>query len=128
MTRTVSMLVALGVIAATPAAAQNMPLSTFVKRGTALEKKGPLALLQQAEIKALQTEMQGASVKVLAEYEANKKAGKKTAFCPVKGEKYQLGAQQMLAELRAIPAGRASTMTTTDGMRYLLVKRYPCSR
>lgn len=112
--------------AATSANAQTMPLTSFVERGTALEKKGPLALFSRGEISALQTEMQGANKAVVAEYQLAKKAGRKTAFCPVKGEKYQLGAQQLLAELRAIPAAQARGMTTTDGMRHLLARRYPC--
>ena len=125
MTR-IFLIAALALGAAGSAAAQTMPLTKFVERGTALEKKGPLALFSRGEISALQTEMQGANKAVVAEYQVAKKAGRKTAFCPVKGEKYQLGAQQLLAELRAIPAAQARSMTTTDGMRHLLAKRYPC--
>ena len=115
-----------GLLSASAAGAQNMPLTTFVQKGTALEKKGPLALFSRGEIKLLQTEMQAANKIVVAEYEANKKSGAKQAFCPVKGQKYQLGAKQLLAELRAIPQARARTMTTTDGMRQLLANRFPC--
>jgi hypothetical protein len=108
------------------ASAQNMPLTSFVERGTKLEKKGPMALFHRGEITALQTEMQAANKVVVAEYKAKKKSGAKQAFCPVKGEKFQLGAQQLLAQLRAIPAAQARTMTTADGMRHLLAKRFPC--
>jgi hypothetical protein len=118
--------VLLGVASEAPAAAQNMPLTSFVERGTKLEKKGPLALFQRGEIRALQTEMQAANKAVLAETQANKKSGAKQSFCPVKGQKYQLGAKQLLSELRAIPAAQARTMTTTDGLRHLLKKRFPC--
>jgi hypothetical protein len=117
---------ALGSLVAVPAAAQNMPLPNFVERGTKLETKGPLALFSRGEIKLLQTELQAANKAVIAEYEANKKSGGRQAFCPVKGQKYQLGAQQLLAQLRAIPAAQARTMTTTDGMRHLIAKRFPC--
>jgi hypothetical protein len=103
-----------------------MPLTSFVERGTKLEKKGPMALFHRGEISALQAEMQAANKVVVAEYEAKKKSGAKQAFCPVKGEKFQLGAQQLLAQLRAIPAAQARTMTTADGMRHLLAKRFPC--
>jgi hypothetical protein len=109
-----------------PAAAQNMPLPQFLDRATKLEKKGPLALLSRGEIKALQTEMQGANKAVVAEHAAKKKSGAKQAFCPVKGDKYQLGAKELLTQFRAIPAAQARSMTTTDGMRHLLAKRYPC--
>jgi hypothetical protein len=119
-----TIVLALGV--ATPAAAQKMPLPQFIERATKLEKKGPLALFSRGEIKALQTEMQGANKVVMAEYQSNKKTGAKQAFCPVQGEKYEIGAQQLIAQLRAIPAGQARTMTTTDGMRHLIAKRFPC--
>jgi hypothetical protein len=108
------------------ASAQNMSLTAFVERGTKLEKKGPMALFHRGEIRVLQTEIQAANKAVIAEYEANKKSGAKQAFCPVKGQKYQLGAPELLAQLRAIPAAQARTMTTTDGMRYVLRKRFPC--
>jgi hypothetical protein len=108
------------------AGAQNMPLPTFVQKGTSLEKKGPLALLSRGEIRLLQTEMGAANKALVAEYEANKKAGRKQAYCPVKGQKVQIGARQLLAELRAIPAAQARTMTTTDGLRLILARRMPC--
>jgi hypothetical protein len=111
---------------ASAASAQNMPLTTFVERGTKLEKKGPMALFSRGEITALQTEMQAANKAVTAEYQANKKSGAKQAFCPVKGQAFQLGAKELLAQLRAVPAAQARTMTTTDGMRHLLAKRFPC--
>ena len=122
--RSVVFLVALSLAGA--AQAQNMPLTTFVERGTKLEKKGPMALFHRGEIRALQTEMQAANKAVIAEYEANKKSGAKQTFCPVKGQGYRLKPQQLLAQLRAIPAGQARTMTTTDGMRHILKKRFPC--
>ncbi len=126
MVRLLTLGLALGVLLAVPAAAQKMPLQSFVERGTKLEKKGPLALFSRGEIKLLQTEMQAANKAVIAEYEANKKSGARQAFCPVKGQKYELGAQQLLAQLRAIPPAQARTMTTTDGMRHLIAKRFPC--
>jgi hypothetical protein len=111
---------------ATPAAAQNMPLPQFLTRATRLESKGPLAVFSRGEIKALQTEMQGANKAVVAEYQTRKASGARQAFCPVKGEKYQLGVKELLAQLRGIPAAQARSMTTTDAMRHILAKRYPC--
>jgi hypothetical protein len=126
MVRLLTLGLALGVLVTVPAAAQKMPLQSFVERGTKLEKKGPLALFSRGEIKLLQNEMQAANKAVIAEYEANKKSGARQAFCPVKGQKYQLSAQQLLAQLRAIPPAQARTMNTTDGMRHLIAKRFPC--
>ena len=114
---------------AAPAAAQNMPLNSFVQRGTALEKKGPMALFHKGEISALMTEMKGASEAVRAERLAAEKAGRKGVYCPpAKGKGQAMGAQKLLAELRAIPAAQARTMTTTDGMRYVVARHYPCPK
>lgn len=109
-----------------PAAAQNMPLPQFLTRATKLENKGAMAIFSPGELKALQTEMQGANKAVVADYQARKASGGRQAFCPVKGEKYQLGAKELLTQLRAIPAAQARSMTTTDAMRHMLAKRYPC--
>lgn len=109
------------------ASAQKMPLPQFVAKGTALEKKGPLALFNRGEIKALQTELQGANAALKAEYQANEKAGRKQAFCPVKGQAFKMDARELLAAFRAIPPAQARTMTTTDGMRVLLARRFPCA-
>ena len=112
---------------AAPAAAQNMPLPQFIERGTKLEKKGMLALLEKGEINALMTEMKAASEAVRAERLANEKAGRRGPYCPpADGKGARMSSQQLLAELRAIPAAKARTMSTRDGMRHLTIKRYPC--
>lgn len=116
----------LATVCAAPATAQTMPLPVFLERANKLQGKGPLAVFSRGEIKVLQTEMQGANKAVIADYQANKKTGAKQAFCPVKGEKYQLGPMELLNQLRAIPAVQARTMTTKDAMRHLIAKRYPC--
>lgn len=121
------LLAGLGLIAASTASAQSMPLTTFVERGTALEKKGALAILEMGEIKALQAEMQGAGAALRAERLAATKAKRRLAYCPPKQDgAVKMEGQQLLAELRAIPAAQARKMTTTDGLRAILVKRYPC--
>jgi hypothetical protein len=108
-----------------PAAAQNMPLHQFVERGTKLEKKGPMALFHKGEINALMTEMKAAGAAVRGERLAAEKAGGKRLFCPPeKGE--PMGTQKLLAELRLASAKLGPKATTTDGMRAMLVKRYPC--
>lgn len=109
------------------AAAQSMPLPTFVARATALEKKGAMALFHRGEIRALQTEMKGATEALKAERQAAEKAGRPPAYCPPRGQaSVRMDARQMIAELRAIPAAEARTMTTTDGVRAMLRRRFPC--
>ena len=107
------------------ASAQTMPLHSFVERGTKLEKKGAMALFSRGEIRALQTEMKGAAAAVRAERLAAEKAGRKPAYCPPK-EAQPMGARTFLAELRKVSATQARSATVTDGLRAMLVKRYPC--
>lgn len=112
---------------ATPAAAQKMPLPAFLDKATSLEKLGPLALLKTNEINALQTEMKGAGAALKAEREAAVKKKQKPAFCPPAGQNsVAMKSTELLGELGAIPAAQARRMTTTDGLRTILVKRYPC--
>lgn len=119
--------VALGLLLAGTASAQSMPLTTFVERGTALEKKGALAILSMGEINALQAEMQGAGQALKAEREEAEKGKRRLPYCPPKGQAaVKMEGQQLLAELRAIPVIQARRMTTTDGLRHMLIKRYPC--
>lgn len=120
-------LVALVLLSVAPAsaAAQTMPLSQFVQRGTKLEKKGPLALFNRGEINLLMGEMEKAGLAVRAERLAAEKAGRAPLYCPpAKGQ--AMGAQKTLAELRLISRQLGPTATTTDGMRALVIKRYPC--
>ena len=123
------MVLALGALflVAAPAAAQKMPLPAFLDKATSLEKQGPLALLKMNEINALQTEMKGAGAALKAERDTAAKKKQKTAFCPPAGQNsLSMKSTELLAELRAIPATKARRMTTTDGLRAVLVKRYPC--
>ncbi len=114
-----------GLLVASSAGAQSMPLSTFVQKGTSLEKKGPLALFSRGEIKTLQSEVMAASKILRTERLAAKAAGRKPAYCPPeKGE--PMGAQKLLAELRSISASQPRTATVTDGMRVMLARKYPC--
>jgi hypothetical protein len=123
--KTMTALLALGL--ATPAAAQKMPLTSFLARSTALQNKGPLALLQQGEISALQNEIKGAGMALKAERDAAAKTGGKGPFCPPAGQSsVAMKSQDLMNELKAIPAAQAKAMTVTDGLRVVLGKRYPC--
>lgn len=120
---------ALAATMAVPAsAASTMPLHQFVARGSALEKKGPLALFSKGEIRALQTEMAAAGKQVREERLAAEKAGRKGAFCPPPGGGgLRMSPQQVLRELRPIAASLPKTATVADGMRVMLANHYPCS-
>ncbi|GAA4023493.1 hypothetical protein GCM10022280_25300 [Sphingomonas swuensis] len=112
---------------ASAASAQSMPLAEFVKRGTALEKKGMLALLHKGEINVLMAQMKGSGEALKAEQLAAEKSGKPGVYCRPAGQKrVGFSAQQLLAELRAIPPAQSRSMTISDGFRHIMVKRYPC--
>lgn len=109
------------------ASAQTMPLHQFVERGTKLEKKGLRALFSRGEIGALRDEMMAAGRNVREERLAAEQQGRRGAYCPpAQAQAQPLDARRFLADIRAISATLPRSSTTTDGMRALLAKRYPC--
>jgi hypothetical protein len=116
------LLIALAPVSA--ANAQNMPLNQFLDRATALEKKGPLALMS-SDLGRLKKEMQASGKALGAERRAAMKAGKPPAFCPPQ-KQAGFSPSEILGHFRAIPAAQRAQMTTRDGFRSLLAKRYPC--
>ena len=113
-------------LAAAPAAAsaQAMPLSQCLDKANALEKKGPLALLS-SDLKLLKKEMAGASAALRAERLAAQKSGRKPAYCPP-AKQAGMGVDEILGHFRAIPAAQRARMTSKDGFRSLLARKYPC--
>ena len=112
------------VMSAAPAAAQSMPLPTFLTKADALKKKGPLALFS-GDLKLLKKEMQESAKLLRAERLAAAKAGKKPAYCPPE-KAGGLDAEEVLSHFRGIPAAQRATMSTKDGFRSLMVRKYPC--
>ena len=104
--------------------AQNMPLNQFLAKATALEKKGPLALMS-SDLGRLKKEMQTAGKALAVERRAAIKAGQKPAFCPPE-KQAGFSPGEILGHFRALPAAQRARMTTKDGFRSLLAKRYPC--
>lgn len=104
--------------------AQNMPLSTVLAKADALKAKGPLALMS-SDLGLLKREMQATAAALKAEREAAVKAGRKPAFCPP-SKPVPISSNDMLAHFRTFPPAQRARMTSTDGMRTLLAKRYPC--
>jgi hypothetical protein len=112
-------------ISAAPAVAQSMPLPTFLAKADSLKKKGPLALFS-GDLKLLKKEMQESAKLLRAERLAGAKAGKKPAYCPPEKGGGALEADEILSHLNTIPAAQRARMTTKDGFRSLLVKKFPC--
>jgi hypothetical protein len=120
--------VALGLLIAlaplSAASAQNMPLNQFLDKATALEKKGPMALLS-SDMGRLKKEMQASGKALGAERRAALKAGKTPAFCPPE-KQAGFSPREILGHFRSIPAAQRARMSTKDAFRSLLANRYPC--
>ena len=118
-------LIATALLAA-PAAASAMPVSTFLAKAEALEKKGALALFS-GDLKLLMNEIKANSVALRAENIAAEKARRPKAYCtPAGGAK--LSDKDIMGAMQAVPAAQRATTSTKDAMRAYLARRYPCPR
>lgn len=108
----------------TEVSAQNMPLSQFLSRATALEKKGAMALFS-GDMALLKKEMAASAKTLRAERLAAQAAGRKPAFCPPEKQS-GLSVEEILGHFRSIPEGQRARMSTKDGFRNLLARKYPC--
>lgn len=119
-------LIAAGVITGlwTGSAAGAMPVSVFLAKADALQKKGPMALFS-GDIKVLKGEMGSASAALRAERAAAKATGRPQAYCPPEGST-SLNSNELLAAFRQIPPAQRARMEVKDGLRNLLARKYPC--
>jgi hypothetical protein len=107
--------------------AQSMNAQTFFKRATALKKKGPLAIFSGGEIKALMNEGQASGKAAGAAYDADKKAGRPTRFCPPPGKR-QMGSDEYMQRLAAIPAAERARINMTEATTRILTAKFPCNK
>ena len=107
--------------------AQSMNAQTFYKRATALKKKGPLAIFSGGEIKALMNEGQASGKAAGAAYDADKRAGRPTRFCPPPGKR-QMGSDEYMQRLAAIPAAERARIDMTEATTRILIAKYPCRK
>jgi hypothetical protein len=111
-------------IVASSVAAQAMPVSDFVTKANALEKKGVMALLS-SDFRVLKNEGNSATQAAVREERAAVKAGRKPTMCFPKDNKLSLGTSEVLNHMRAVPAAQRG-MSVKDAMAGLLRKKYPC--
>jgi hypothetical protein len=104
------------------AAAEAMPVETFLQKADALEKKGMMALFA-SDYKLLKSEVETASGQLREERLAAEKAGKRGAYCPPATP--SLGSKELLASFRTLPPARRG-MEVKDALRMLLARKYPC--
>lgn len=104
-------------------ALQAMPVSEFLTKANALEKRGAMAIFS-SDLKLLKKEITDAAGQLRAERAAAQRAGRKPAYCPP-AAKGSLDSKEILAHFRAIPPARRG-MPVRDGLRSLFVRKYPC--
>ena len=105
-----------------PASAQSMPISEFLAKADALQKKGPMALFS-GDIGKLKAEVVNSGKQLRAEQEAARKAGRKPATCLP--EKANVTSTELLAHFRAVPPAERGVSVKT-AFAGLVRKKYPC--
>lgn len=114
----------LALAAAPLAAAEAMPVSTFLAKAEALQKKGPLAIMS-SDLKLLTGQVKGDFGELRAERLAAKAAGRRTAFCPPEAGA-KLTDKDILAAMQAVPPAQRASTSTKDALRGFMASRYPC--
>jgi hypothetical protein len=110
---------------ATPAFAQNMPVSTFLEKADALKAKGMMAMLS-SDIGVLKKEIQAAGLAARAERQARDAAGQPQLACPP--EKVSMNSDELIESFRAIPVAQRPRVTVKQAMIEMVRKRYPCPK
>lgn len=109
------------------AEAQTMNAEAFHKRAMALQKKGPLAILETGEIKLLIGEGQAAANRSKQQRLVTIKAGRKPRYCPPEGPG-SMGSEEFMTRLGSIPAGQRARIDMTEATTRILAQKFPCPR
>lgn len=112
----------LTVLAASPVAAQTMPLNDFIATADRIPRN-PTALLR-SDFRRLRTEFQAALSAVAKAQGEAREAGRAPATCIPR--ELRIDPEDFLRRLKAIPEARRRSMTTTDGVREVMARQYPC--
>ena len=115
----------IGFVAAAPAAAQNMPVSTFLEKADKLRAKGPFALFS-SDLRVLKREVESAAIVYRAESKADAAAGKPKDTCPP--DKIKLGSDELLNSFRSIPADLRPRTSVKQAWAAFLKRKYPCPK
>ncbi|MFL6733432.1 MAG: hypothetical protein ACJ8EY_01910, partial [Sphingomicrobium sp.] len=106
------------------ALAQSMNAETFYKRATALQEKGPLALLSSDEIKALVSEAEAAGKRADEKRLAAIKAGKPPRYCPPEGPR-TMGSDEFMKGLSSISQAQRARINMTEATTRIVARKYP---
>jgi hypothetical protein len=110
-------------IAVPVTAVQAMTVATFLQKAEALEARGALALLS-SDFTLLKNEVATASQSLRAERLARQRAARRPAYCPP--DNSSVTPAELLASFRAIPAAQRPRMEVREGLRRLLMRKFPC--
>ena len=124
--RATSKIICAAALLAVHAAAPAMPVSTFLAKAEALQRKGALALLSSG-VKLLRNRLVADALELRKERLAAEAAGRPTAFCPPAGG-VRLTDQDAMAAMKAVPPAERARTDTKDALRSYLGKRFPCHR
>ena len=116
-------LVLLGALTLSSGAAA-MPVSVFLPKAEALQKKGPMALFS-GDLKVLTRQIKADAAALRAGNETAAKAGRPKAYCtPPKGG--SLSNKDILAAMQSVPPASRATTDTRDVLRSVMARKYPC--
>ena len=120
----VKKLMLVAALIALPAALQAMTVAVFLEKAEALKSRGALAMFS-SDLRLLKGEVRTAAAALRAERLAAQRAGRRPAFCPP-GPGGRLDSDELLRHFHAIPPAQRTRMEVRDGLRSLLVRKYPC--
>ena len=114
------------VVLAMPAAASAMPVSTFLGKAAALERKGAMALFS-GDLKLLTNQIKADAAALRADNKAAEAAGQRKAYCtPAGGVK--LSNRDIIGAMEAVPPAQRAATDTKTAMRAYFARRFPCPR
>jgi hypothetical protein len=106
------------------AQAQAMSVAEFLQRSEKLKEKGALALFS-SDLGLLKKEVTTSAEQLRAERLAAQRAGRKPAYCP-KTKAAQMGSDQLLAVMRAVPPADRARVQVKDALRAHFARTQPC--
>ncbi|HVF37370.1 MAG TPA: hypothetical protein VNA29_05450 [Sphingomicrobium sp.] len=105
-------------------AAAAMPVSTFLTKADALQKKGALAVFS-GDLKLLMKQVQSDAAALREANKAADAAGRRKAYCTPPGG-VRLRNQDILDAMRAVPPAERARTDTRDALRSYFARRFPC--
>lgn len=110
-------------LVATPlAAASAMPVSEFLAKAEALQKKGAMAMFSR-DLRVIMNEGKASSAALRAERLAAVKAGRKPGYCPP--AKQSMTSTEVMKHMQSIPPARRS-MSFKAALGEMLARKWPC--